>query len=144
MKSTVRTSVADGNRPNPNAPLTTPMMDLPLEALPKIPATLFATVAANEAITPPNVISGMQSHETNGMSTVPCNTCKSLKPMTLLATMTIPLMEAPPTMTMLAPLLATIAGVEHNADPEAKLLDEAPIPANEELVGQQLDLDIFN
>ena len=120
------------------------MMDLPLEALPKTTATSFTTAAANEAITPLNVTSGIQSHVTNGMSTVPCNTFKSLKPMTPLATMTIPLMEAPPTMTMLAPLLATIAGVEHNADPEAKLPDEAPIPANDELVGQQLDLDIFN
>ena len=120
------------------------MMDLLLEALPKTTATLFATVAANEAITPLNVTSGIQSHVTNGMSTVPCNTFKSLKPMTLLAMMTLPLMEAPPTMTMLAPLLATIAGVGHQVDPEAKLLDEAPIPANDKPVGPDLDLDIFS
>ena len=140
----MRTSVANGNRPNPNALLTPPMMDLPLEALLRTPATLFATVAAKKAIAPLNATSGIQSHETNGMSIVPCNTSKSVKQMTLLAMTTLPLMEAPPTMTPLAPLLATIAGVEHNADPEAKRLDEAPIPANDELVGQQLDLDIFN
>ena len=119
-------------------------MDLPLEALPKTQATLFATVAEKEAITPLNVTSGIQSHETNGMSIVPCNTSKSLKPMTPLAMMTLPLMEALPIMTVLAPLLATIAGVEHHTDPKAKLLNKVPIPANDELVGLQLDLDIFN
>ena len=128
----MRTSVENGNRSNPNAPTTTLMMDLPLEALPKTTATLFATVAANEATTPLNVISGIQSHETNGMSIVPCNISKNLKQMILLAMTTLPLMEAPPIMITLAPLLAAIAGVEHQADqadPEAKHPDEVLIPA---------------
>ena len=144
MTSTVRISVANGNRPNPTTLLTPQMMDLPLEALPKTQAMLFATVAAKKAITLLNVTSGTQSHETNGMSIVPCNTSKSMKLMTLLAMMTLPLMEAPPITIMLAPLLATIAGVGHQADPEAKLPDEVQIPANDELVGLQRDLDTCN
>ena len=147
MTSTVRISVANGNRPNPNALLTPQMMDLPLEALPKTQATSFATVAAKKAITPLNVTSGMQSHETNGMSIVPCNISKNLKQMILLAMTTLPLMEAPPIMTPLAPLLVAIAGVGHQADqadPEAKHPDEVPIPANAELVGLLPDLDTCN
>ena len=144
MTSTVRISVANGNRPNPTAPLTPQMMDLPLEVLPKTQATLFATVAEKEAITPLNATSGTQSHETNGISIMPCNTSKNLKQMILLAKTTLPLMEAPPIMRTLAPLLAAIVGVGHQADPEAKHPDEVPIPANAELVGLQPDLDTCN
>ena len=144
MTSTMRISVANGNRPNPTAPLTPQMMDLPLEVLPKTQATSFATVAAKEAIAPLNVTSGTQSHETNGMSIVPCNTSKNLKQMILLAMTTLPLMETPPITITLAPLLATIAGVGHQADPEAKLPDKVQIPANGKLVGLQPDLDTCN
>ena len=52
-----------------------------------------------------------------------------------------PLMEALPIMTVLAPLLATIAGVAHQADPEAELQDAVRTPVNEPVGLELLPLD---
>ena len=94
--------------------------DLPAEALLKTLAMSLVTAVARKAITPLLVTSVIQSLKTNGMLTKPYYIYKSPKHKTLLATMTTPRMEILLMMTMLAPLLAAIAGVEHHADREAE------------------------
>ena len=99
--------------------------DPPAKALLKTLTMSLVTAVARKAITPLLVTSVIRSLETNGMLTKPYYTYKSPKHKTPLATMTTPLMETPLMMTMLAPLLAAIAGVGHHADREAKHHDAA-------------------
>ena len=111
--------------------------DLQAEALLKTLAMSLVTAVARKAITPLLVTSVIRSLETNGMLTKPYYTYKSPKHKTPLATMTTPLMETLLMMTMLAPLLAAIAGVGHHADHVAKHHDDAAVTAG-------LDLKDFN
>ena len=130
----MRTSATNKNRPTPSAPqIVTTTMDHPAKALLKTLAMSLVTAVARKAITPLLVTSVIRSLETNGMLTKPYYTYKSPKHKTPLATMITPLMEILLMMTMLAPLLAAIAGVGHHADREAKHHNDTAATAGPDL-----------